>query len=43
MAARLRKSLDEWLASFSPARPSDEQLELDAAMRQRLEDLGYLA
>lgn len=43
VAARLRKSLDEWLASFSPARPSDEQLELDAAMRQRLEDLGYLA
>jgi arylsulfatase A-like enzyme len=43
VAARLRKSLDEWLASFSPARASDQELELDAAMRQRLEDLGYLA
>jgi arylsulfatase A-like enzyme len=43
VAARLRKSLEEWLASFSPARASDEELELDAAMRQRLEDLGYLA
>ncbi len=43
VAARLGKSLDEWLASFSPARKTDEELELDAAMRQRLEDLGYLA
>jgi arylsulfatase A-like enzyme len=43
VAARLRKSLDEWLASFSPASASDEELELDAAMRHRLEDLGYLA
>jgi arylsulfatase A-like enzyme len=43
VAARLRKSLEEWLASFSPARGGDEELELDAAMRQRLEDLGYLA
>jgi arylsulfatase A-like enzyme len=43
VADRLRKSLDEWLASFSPVGESDEELELDAAMRQRLEDLGYLA
>lgn len=43
VAARLRKSLDEWLASFTPVHASDEELELDAAMRHRLEDLGYLA
>jgi hypothetical protein len=43
VAARLGKSLEAWLASFSPATVGDEELELDAAMRSRLEDLGYLA
>ena len=42
-ARRLRTSLDEWLGSFEHASPAEENIEIDADMRKRLEDLGYLS
>jgi arylsulfatase A-like enzyme len=42
VVAALRVRLAEWQASFTPAAPSDDAPELDAEIRRRLQDLGYL-
>jgi arylsulfatase A-like enzyme len=41
VAAELRERLAQWQAGFTPAAP-DEAPELDAEIRRRLSDLGYI-
>ena len=41
-ANALRALLDDWEADIRPAEQTDDSRELDADLRRRLEDLGYL-
>jgi len=41
-AAEMRAQLSSWRDSFAPAVPSDSTQDLDAEIRRRLQDLGYI-
>lgn len=42
LTAELRGRLATWRAGFTPAAPDDDAPELDAEVRRRLHDLGYI-